>query len=576
MGWSLAVDLGTTNTTAAVRFGDGSPTELRLGRTGSGLPSAVFLSGASVYVGEAAWDHAKDDPVAFYPSPKRLLMQTPVNQLDTLVPVFAALYREVYRRALSEAGPEAPEVVALTHPEALSERARDLLVTAALDAGIDRNTVDLVSEPVAAAAYYSRRAEVPDQLLIADVGGGTCDIALLRFDSAGSPRILAAEGDNSLGGRTFDGRFAAALAAHLDDGAPDPETLRQMGEPQQHRAIEAARVALSTQDNCTVDLGEDLGAVPWGRADFEELIRGDVTRIADLVERVLGADAGSGTPVSICMTGGAALTPAVQRAVQEEGTLCALESPFTAVCLGALIASSTAAAATPSARSTVSRSPASGRRSLRPRRRTGVVLGGILAAIVLVGGLVLVNRGSSSEEDAGQETGDAQNSGSSTFDPSPVVPVTLAEDSPLFASGSLDCGGVMDAAAKAAKAEYNDHERPSRSGVHGNTSCDLGTDLSIGLTLKTFRPNGFSQFTAYQRNTSGNSSPVALAGDLTGWYRFDTSDLVFGYYIALFVDGYGWIAVAVNDDDAAVTDIGQDIARAVDPVLKIVDRGADS
>lgn len=577
MSWSLAVDLGTTNTAAAVRFGDSTPVELRLGASSGGLPSAVFLSGASVYVGEAAWDHVDEDPVAFYPSPKRLLMRTPVSQLDALVPVFAALYREVYRRALGECGPDTPDTVVLTHPEALSERARTMLVAAAVEAGIDRDSIELISEPVAAAAHYSRHADVPERLLIVDVGGGTCDVALLGFDSSGAPRVLAAEGDNSLGGRTFDGRFATAVAARRDGGTPEPETLRTLGEAHRHRAIEKARVALSTQETCTVTLGPELGELSWAREDFEDLICGDVTRIAELAHRVLasgGPGAPHGAPVSICLTGGTVLTPAVQRAVQRIGTLGPVENPFAAVCLGAVTVGTANRVQRENSQQTELRERQS---PLRTTRRALVVLGAVLVVVALVCGLVLVNRGGHSDGADTGTAGDAAMDGKATdfsdFDPSPVVPVTLAEDSPVFSSGSLDCSGVMESAAQVAKKTYGDHERPVRTGVHGNTSCDLGTDLMFMLTVETFRPNGFSPFSAYRRNASAASSPVALDGDLVGWYRFDGTDMDTYYDTALFVDGYGWIAVSVTDEDAGTTDIGLEIARAVDPVLKVRDRG---
>lgn len=83
-GWSLAVDLGTTNTVAAVRVGTATPVALPLSTDGAGLPSSVFLSGSTVYTGQAAVDHAAEDPASFYPSPKRLLMQVPESQMDAL------------------------------------------------------------------------------------------------------------------------------------------------------------------------------------------------------------------------------------------------------------------------------------------------------------------------------------------------------------------------------------------------------------------------------------------------------------------------------------------------------------
>lgn len=578
--WSLAIDLGTTNTVAAVRVGAAPPESLALSTDGAGLPSSVFLSGSTVYTGDAAVDHAAEDPASFYPSPKRLLMQMTEATLDDLRPVFSALYREVYRRASGRHGPVPPTRVVLTCPAALSDRARAMLTAAAGDSGIDETVIDIVPEPVAAVAWYCRDVSVPDRLLIVDVGGGTCDTALVRFDSSGAPVLISTAGDNGLGGRTLDHCFAQAIAARLDGGSPEPETLAVLGEPGAYRIVERGRESLSTQQSCAVDLREQFGedgGTHWSRAEFEETVSGEMDRIGVLVRRALAASGDHGLRPEICMTGGAALTPAVQRQVAECGVLRPVEAPFTAVALGALLTGEPERPASPGERPAPQEAgqAVAGPRGVRRSTLVRGVVAAVCALALVAGGVFIATQrdgggdGVGGAADSNRADGADSAEAADSFDPSPVTPVAIPGDSPLLQSGDLSCHELVDPAVAALQEVMEVSNPPNASGFNGITRCTLGAQDG-GVSLVTFRPHGFRDFELSRDTTSyGTATPVGE--DLPGWYRLRQEDESLpDDQVFLYVRGKGWLVVTATTQEALDTDAAVEVARGLSLEVEVL------
>ena len=85
----------------------------------------------------------------------------------------------------------------------INEDKRQLLKTAANRAGL--LDVTLVAEPIAVLQHYCQKnKQQEDQIfLVYDFGGGTFDVALIRFED-NEMRVVDHEGDNYLGGLDFD------------------------------------------------------------------------------------------------------------------------------------------------------------------------------------------------------------------------------------------------------------------------------------------------------------------------------------------------------------------------------------
>jgi molecular chaperone DnaK (HSP70) len=111
---TLAVDLGTSNTVAALRIGSAEPRLL-----GESLPSAVWLDpGGRLVVGRDAERQARLDAARFEPTPKLRVGEGQVLLGNTTVPVvdlLAGLLGHVFTEARRLLG-GGPDQLVLTHP----------------------------------------------------------------------------------------------------------------------------------------------------------------------------------------------------------------------------------------------------------------------------------------------------------------------------------------------------------------------------------------------------------------------------------------------------------------------------
>lgn len=245
--------------------------------------------------------------------------------------------------------------------EADDARAVERMRAALALAGFD--DVVFEYEPVGAAARYAATLDHDELIVVADFGGGTADFSVVRV----SPRDthVLASGGIGISGDAFDARVIDAVIApslgrgskyttgmgeapvptwlyghlrrwHLlsflkEDstqqllrrvihGALEPEKIdrlsrlidEDLGLPL-HRAVEGAKVRLSTRDADRVDFDAIELAIPITRAAFETWISEDLTAIEHVLDDVL-ARAGV-TPAAIdrvFATGGSSLVPAVR------------------------------------------------------------------------------------------------------------------------------------------------------------------------------------------------------------------------------------------------------------------------
>jgi hypothetical chaperone protein len=217
-------------------------------------------------------------------------------------------------------------------------------------------------EPVGAAASYSARLDHEELIVVADFGGGTTDFTVVRVPSG---RVLAT-GGIGVSGDAFDGRVidhvvapalgrgtkyrdemggeapvpawlyghlrrwhylsflkeesTLRLLARVQQGAVDPPRVEKLmrvvdedlGLPL-HRAVEGAKVRLSSREADRVQLDEldlDLAVT---RAGFDSWISDDLAAIDQVLDRVLAdASVAPGDVDRVFATGGSSLVPVVR------------------------------------------------------------------------------------------------------------------------------------------------------------------------------------------------------------------------------------------------------------------------
>lgn len=191
-------------------------------------PSVVYIQegGQGVIVGKHALDSGFSHPERFFAHVKRHLGDPEAGwDVDgvvyTPVDISAFIMRKLIQDAEKEYGPIRQAVV--TVPAHFTSYQRELTVQAAKQAGLE--TVHLMNEPVAAALYVAFGQEYADgygepmvwlhndcTILVYDLGGGTFDLSLVRYDQR-QLRVLATGGELRLGGLDWDQRL-------IDDSAP--------------------------------------------------------------------------------------------------------------------------------------------------------------------------------------------------------------------------------------------------------------------------------------------------------------------------------------------------------------------
>ena len=321
--WTLAIDFGTTYTTAAARIGD-RPEIIEIDGDRR-VPSIVALdeSGALI-VGRAAENEAATSPAKAMREPKRRLGEpAPVilgGRPFPITTLVAAILAYVYEHAVEYVG-SPPAELRLTHPATWRRPRVRALGAAAAAAGLPEPT--FIPEPVAAAISYTVEGDHIDPndfVAVYDLGGGTFDTAVLRRDEGGGFVVEGRPGgEGRMGGEYFDELLAEHLGRQLPEA--DWEALQASDEIEWRQAGAAFRTAvrrakealsLQAQTELLVPLPAGLRRLRVTRAEFEELIRPHLVEATELLATTI-ADA-SLEPhqlSTIYLVGGASRIPLV-------------------------------------------------------------------------------------------------------------------------------------------------------------------------------------------------------------------------------------------------------------------------
>ncbi len=243
-------------------------------------------------------------------------------------------------------------------------RALDRMRTALATAGF--TDVVFEYEPVGAAARYAARLDHDELIVVADFGGGTTDFSVIRVGPTAGGQVLANAGIG-VSGDAFDARVIDAVVApalgrgtrYTVDGfggeAPVPawiygnlrrwhylsflkeeSTLRLLDRVQRgaldgdkierlvrlvdqdlgmllHRAVEGAKVRLSSTDEQRVTLEQIELDLPVARGSFDGWIGEDLDAIGRVLDECLEkANVTPGDVDRVFATGGSSLVPAVR------------------------------------------------------------------------------------------------------------------------------------------------------------------------------------------------------------------------------------------------------------------------
>ncbi|MBA3454923.1 MAG: Hsp70 family protein [Deltaproteobacteria bacterium] len=261
MSRAIGIDLGTSNSVAAVIDADGAPRILTTAEGSTTLPSLVWFSPDGPVVGERAregLDHSPDLTIFGakrllgrrfdHPEIKKLARTLPYELIeapngDTWIAlsagklvspeeVCALILREL--RRIAEAKFKEPVTRAvITIPAWYDAGQRQATKDAAQIAGIA--VMRLLSEPTAAALGHGAHRGKDRKYLVCDLGGGTFDVAAVDVEG-GIFEVLATTGDAFLGGDDVD-------RAVVENLVRDVRTSRGFDVSTDTIAVERLRIA---------------------------------------------------------------------------------------------------------------------------------------------------------------------------------------------------------------------------------------------------------------------------------------------------------------------------------------------
>ena len=352
MALVLGIDLGTTNTCAAVVTDGGA----RVVQTKTGqntMPSVVALTSASrELIGNLAKRQALTNPTNTIYGAKRLIgrrwQHADVQKALTYIPfecnegpngdiritwgerklsvpeVSAMILGEIKAVAEDFLG-ESIEGAVITVPAYFNDNQRQATKDAGRIAGLD--VLRIINEPTAAAlAFGFHKTGLEQKLIVYDLGGGTFDVSILEIGQSVF-EVLSTAGDTFLGGEDFDDRIIQWLAKDFEkehgvDLCGDPMALQRLRD-----AAEKAKRDLSELDTTSISLPFIFSASDGKTLHLQaELSRDNLeSLVSDLVERTLDickiaikqAEVELDELGAALLVGGMTRMPMVQKAVEK-------------------------------------------------------------------------------------------------------------------------------------------------------------------------------------------------------------------------------------------------------------------
>ncbi len=350
MGRAIGIDLGTTNSCAAV-IENNQPTIIMYRGGSYTIPSLFAVDDqGKTFVGEEARERATLDPKGTVYAPKRLVgrsFQSP--QLDKIRRLFtydmvegsdgevlitvkdqtfdlkevsAHILRKIKEVAENYLGDEVVNAV-ITVPAYFNDKQRQAVRQAGKMA--DLTVLRVLNEPTAAALAYGLGKNLRQRLAVYDLGGGTFDISIIEVRDKVF-EVVATGGDTLLGGIDFDDLimgwimedFRKETGIDLSDDLVALQRLRECAE--------RAKITLSSTNETKIEVPfiakgpKNILSLETSlsRDQLEGLLGDLVTRTISTCEKIFtDAKLGPADIDEVLLVGGQSRMPLVQDKVRQ-------------------------------------------------------------------------------------------------------------------------------------------------------------------------------------------------------------------------------------------------------------------
>jgi molecular chaperone DnaK len=350
MGKAIGIDLGTTNSCAAI-VESGKPRVITYKGGQSTIPSVFAIDDkGDRLVGHDAKKQAQLNPQNTVAAAKRLIgrnfhsktiekvrqvftyelvegessevLVKVKDQVFTLEQISAAILRKIKETAEEALASDVDQAV-ITVPAYFNDRQRQAVRAAGKLAGL--GVLRVLNEPTAAALAYGLGKNLNQRIAVYDLGGGTFDISVIDIKER-IFEVIATGGDTFLGGVDFDDRMMQFVLdrfqkQHGVDLSYDRVAIQRIREAAESAKIELSstmRTRISIPYICKTDNGPLDVDIEITREQLEGLVGDLVERTISTMERIFReANTGRGQIDEILLVGGQSRMPMVQRRVNE-------------------------------------------------------------------------------------------------------------------------------------------------------------------------------------------------------------------------------------------------------------------
>jgi len=331
MGKIIGIDLGTSNSAAAVLIG-GKPTiipsaeGLTLG--GKAFPSVVaFTKDGQRLIGEPARRQAISNPDRTITAIKRKMGTSYKVTIDgkdySPQEISAMILRKIKEDASAYLGEEVTEAI-VTVPAYFNDNQRQATKDAGRIAGL--NVKRLINEPTAAAvAYGLDKKNARLKIAVLDLGGGTFDVTIMEMDNQVF-EVISTAGDTQLGGTDMDKILVDYIASEFKKNEGVDLKNDSMAMQRIREAAEKAKIELSTSITTDINLpyitatnaGPKHLNMTLTRAKLEQLIDPVVKRLdAPILKALSDAGIARGVIDKIILVGGPTRMPIIQKKFED-------------------------------------------------------------------------------------------------------------------------------------------------------------------------------------------------------------------------------------------------------------------
>ncbi len=331
MGKIIGIDLGTSNSAAAVLIG-GKPTiipsaeGLTLG--GKAFPSVIaFTKDGQRLVGEPARRQAISNPDRTITAIKRKMgtsFKVTIDGKDyTPQEISAMLLRKIKEDASAYLGEEVTDAI-ITVPAYFNDNQRQATKDAGRIAGL--NVKRLINEPTAAAIAYGLDKEgLQMKIAVLDLGGGTFDVTIMEMDNKVF-EVISTAGDTQLGGTDMDRILVDYIIDEFKKDQGIDLRKDSMAVQRVREAAEKAKIELSNSVSTDLNLpyitatneGPKHLNMTLTRAKLEQLIEPVLKRLDAPIQKAL-QDAGlsKGVVDKVILVGGPTRMPSIQQKFEQ-------------------------------------------------------------------------------------------------------------------------------------------------------------------------------------------------------------------------------------------------------------------